>query len=172
MASVNHKEPDRVARDMGATPSSGISALAYNDLVSHLGLDVGPAMVYDVVQQLAQPHIPVLDKFHIDVVDIGCAFNETPEHWTLSDLYPNSPILIPSWFHPVKESDGSHSVFHNDIKIATKPKTATFFDGTYVPYRHGIPQDLSDLDYQMDMILWQNMVHAPWDHANEPDFWE
>ena len=32
LAAIAHKEPDRVPVDMGATPSSGISAIAYSNL--------------------------------------------------------------------------------------------------------------------------------------------
>ncbi len=54
LASIAHQEPDRVPVDLGAMPSSGISAIAYRRLLTHLGL-AGHTCVYDVVQQLAQP---------------------------------------------------------------------------------------------------------------------
>ena len=41
MASVAHKQPDRVPLDLGATPSSGISAIAYNRLEKASGNDRG-----------------------------------------------------------------------------------------------------------------------------------
>jgi uroporphyrinogen decarboxylase len=50
LASINHQEPDRVPIDLGATPSSGISAIAYHNLKQYLGLDFGHTRVYDVVQ--------------------------------------------------------------------------------------------------------------------------
>jgi uroporphyrinogen decarboxylase len=55
--------------------------------------------------------------------------------------------------------------------IAKMPHTSSFYDGTYVAYPDEIPQDLSDLDIQMDRVLWQKMVHSPWDHSSEKDFW-
>lgn len=55
LAAIAHKEPDRVPVDMGATPSSGISAIAYSNLLKHLGRTDLPVQIYDVVQQLAQP---------------------------------------------------------------------------------------------------------------------
>ena len=30
LAAINHKEPDYIPLDLGGTPSSGISAIAYN----------------------------------------------------------------------------------------------------------------------------------------------
>lgn len=171
LSSIAHREPDRVARDLGATPSSGISAIAYNNLVKYNKWNVGPAKVYDVVQQLAQPAELVLDKLNIDVLDVGRAFNERREDWKPFELYAQSPTLVPAWFNPVREADGSLSVYKNGKKIAAMPASATFFDGTYVAYPDEIPQNLDDLDAQMSMVLWSALVHAPWDHASEPDFW-
>ena len=37
LASINHREPDRVPVDLGATPSSGISTIAYYNLKNYLG---------------------------------------------------------------------------------------------------------------------------------------
>jgi len=53
LAAIEHRQPDRVPVDLGATPSSGISAIAYGNLKRHLGLMQGSTRVYDVVQQLA-----------------------------------------------------------------------------------------------------------------------
>ena len=39
LAAINHKEPDRVPIDLGATPSSGISAIAHARLIETLGWD-------------------------------------------------------------------------------------------------------------------------------------
>jgi uroporphyrinogen decarboxylase len=88
LTTIAHKEPDRVPVDFGSTPSSGISAIAYNNLKKYLGFEDGHTRVYDVVQQLAQPEDTILDHFKIDVLDIGRMFNEKDEDWydiTLND---------------------------------------------------------------------------------------
>lgn len=171
MKSVDHCEPDHVAKDLGATPSSGISAIAYNNLISYTKMDCQPAMIYDVVQQLAQIEQPVIDRFGIDVLDIGRVFNERPEDWKPFRLPGGGMGQIPVWFHPVEQPDGSYAVYQNGKMIARMPNGATFFDGTYVPYPEELPEDYGDLDEQMSMILWQAMVHSPWDHADIPGFW-
>ena len=81
ITAINHQEPDRVPVDLGSTPSSGISAVAYHNLKSHLGLTDGHTRVYDVVQQLAQPEETILDRFGVDVIDIGRAFNTSDDAW-------------------------------------------------------------------------------------------
>lgn len=173
LAAISHEEPDRLPRDLGATPSSGISAIAYNRLVNYIGLECGRAKIYDVVQQVAQPDEAVLDYFHVDVVDVGRMFNRTAAHWKPFALADGSEGLIPAWFHPERTPDGSWVVNKNGVQIARMPEGATFFDGTYCPYPgEDFPEDISDLDEQMDMVLWQAMVHSPWDHAGEADFWQ
>ena len=67
LAAIEHRQPDRVPVDLGATPSSGISAIAYGNLKRHLGISAGQTRVYDVVQQLAQPEDVVLDRFGVDL---------------------------------------------------------------------------------------------------------
>ena len=51
LATIAHREPDRVPVDLGCPPSSGISAIAYGRLKEHLGIRHGRTLVYDVVQQ-------------------------------------------------------------------------------------------------------------------------
>ena len=41
LAAIQHREPDRAPVDLGSTPSSGISVIAYNNLKKHLGLTTG-----------------------------------------------------------------------------------------------------------------------------------
>ncbi|MCF6335366.1 MAG: uroporphyrinogen decarboxylase family protein, partial [Spirochaetales bacterium] len=61
LAAINHKEPDRVPIDLGSNPSSGISAIAHDNLMNHLGWYDQPTLIYDVVQQLAQPGEKLID---------------------------------------------------------------------------------------------------------------
>ena len=171
LAAMNHKEPDRVPRDLGATPSSGISAIAYNRFVRHMGWKAGPARIYDVVQQLAQPADVVLDQCNIDVLDAGRAFNAEESRWKAAKLSDGSDSFIPAWFDPKPQPDGGMAVFSQGRMIARMPYKATFYDGTYVAYPDEIPGDLSDLDEQMDRVLWQKMATPPWDRAQEKDFW-
>ena len=79
MAAIAHKQPDHVPLDLGATPSSGISAIAYNNLKKHLGMTGGHTRIFDVVQQVVQPEDEILERFGVDVIDIGRVFNEKDE---------------------------------------------------------------------------------------------
>src|SRR5512139_2770682 len=112
LASVRHQEPDRVPVDLGGTPSSGISAIAYHNLKQHLGLSEGHTRVYDVVQQLAQPEEAILDRFGVDVLDIGRTFNTRDEEWYDTTLCDGQPGQYPAWFRPELDADGSWIVRH------------------------------------------------------------
>ena len=172
LVSVRHQEPDRVPVDLGATPSSGISAIAYYNLKKHLAIADGHTRVYDVVQQLAQPEDEMLDRFGVDVLDIGRAFNTRDEDWYDVTLPQGIPVQFPIWFRPVQRPDGVWDAFAPDgTRIATMPVGATFFDQTYFPYVDGYPEDYSDLPNEMPKIHWAGLAHSPWDHAGEPDFW-
>ena len=158
---------------MGATPSSGISALAYHHLTHYLGLQNSRTRVYDVVQQLAQPEEALLDRFRIDVLDIGRTFNDRDQDW-VERVLPDGPgVQFPAWFHPTARPDGTWDVFDADgERIATMPPGANFLDQTCFPYLAGYPNSFSDLPRTMGKIHWSGLVHSPWDHSGEPDFWD
>ena len=173
LAAIEHRQPDRVPVDLGATPSSGISAIAYGNLKRHLGLTQGHNRVYDVVQQLAQPEDDMLNCFHIDVVDIGRAFNTEAAAWQPTTLADGQKAEYPAWFHPERQADGSFIAHMKDgLDIAHMPARGTFYDQTYFPYLDDYPADYRDLSTEMGKILWAALVHSPWDHANDPGFWD
>jgi uroporphyrinogen decarboxylase len=174
LAAIAHKTPDRIPVDLGATPSSGISAIAYSNLVKHIGKPELPVQVYDVVQQLAQPEMSVLDMFGVDVLDIGRTFNVLVTDWKPVTLANGAAAFYPKWFNPEKLNDGSYVTYDNDGKtmLSRMPVGATFFDQTYFPYVDGYPDSYEGLDAEMGRIMWARDAHSPWDHAGEPDFWQ
>ena len=172
MAAVSHRQPDYVPLDLGATPSSGISAIAYNRLKKHLGMAGGQTRIYDVVQQVAQPEMEVLDWFGVDVIDIGRAFDLEDEDWHETVLADGSTGYYPNWFHPQRQPNGDYLAYDEEgTQIARMPARGTFFDQTYFPYVEDYPEDYGDLDRQMGKVLWSALVHSPWSHAGEQDFY-
>lgn len=174
LAAINHQEPDRIPVDMGATPSSGISAIAYSNLIKYLGQEDLPVQIYDVVQQLAQPDMKILDQFGVDVLDIGRTFNANLSEWKPTRLANNAPAFYPLNFNPILLADGSYARFDDDgtTMLSRMPVGATFFDQTYFPYVKGYPDSYQNLDVEMGRIMWARDVHSPWDHAGDPDFWQ
>ena len=172
LSTIDHQEPDRVPVDLGSTPSSNISAIAYGRLKRHLGRTGGHTRVYDVVQQLAQPEEDILDGFSIDVVDVGRAFNDGDDDWHDVTLADGSTAQYPAWFHPEPRSDGSFEAVQGGQVIARMPAGGAFFDQTCFPYLDGYPDSFDALDVAMGKVLWAALASSPWDHAGEPDFWQ
>ncbi len=173
LSAIAHREPDRVPIDLGATPSSGISAIAYGNLKKHLGITSGHTRVYDVVQQLAQPEDVILDRFGIDVLDIGRTFNTRDEDWRDVKLFDGADAQYPQWFHPESTPDGGFIARATDgTPIAAQPRGMNFYDQTCFPWEDDYPEELDGLPDAMGKVLWAALVHSPWDHANDPGFWE
>ena len=173
LAAIAHRSPDRVPLDLGSTPSSGISAIAYNNLKKHLGLTGGHTRIFDVVQQVVQPENELIEKFGVDVIDIGRVFNEKDTDWYDVTLADGSIAQYPVWFKPEKQANGDYFVFDKDgTRIARMPVGATFFDQTYFPYEDDYPDSYDGLDEAMSKVLWSALAHSPWDHAAEPNFYE
>lgn len=174
LAAINHNEPDRIPIDLGATPSSGISAIAYSNLIKYIGRNDLPVWIYDVVQQLAQPHEDIINYFNVDVLDIGRAFNVNESDWKPTTLANGAQAFYPKWFNPVKQEDGSFVTLDDDGEriLSKMPIGATFFDQTYFPYIDGYPSSYETLDAEMNRVMWARDAHSPWDHAGDSDFWD
>ena len=173
LAAIAHTEPDALPVDLGATPSSGISAIAYDRLLEYLQFKDRRNWVYDVVQQVAQPSDEVLDYFRIDVVDVGRTFNTSDADWRDYTLANGHIAQQPAWFQPELQPDGSYTAYVKGEAIATMPVGATFYDQTVFPFLDGYPPNLEQvLDEAMGRVHWAALAHSPWDHAGESDFWE
>ena len=107
LSAISHKQPDRLPVDIGATPSSGVSMVAYQNLINHLGMGHLKNQVYDVIQEVTQPEMEFLDHFRVDVVDVGRFFNTAEDYWQKLELIKGYPALYPKWFNPEKQPDGS-----------------------------------------------------------------
>jgi uroporphyrinogen decarboxylase len=66
MQSLNHKEPDRVPIDLGATIVSSITKKAYFDLKRYLDMPIEEIKLLDYVQQLPYIDDALLDRFEVD----------------------------------------------------------------------------------------------------------
>jgi len=159
--------------DMGATPSSGISAIAYGALKRHLGIEGGHNRVYDVVQQLAQPEDEILDRFGIDAVDLGRTFNTDAEAWYEVKLFDGNTAEYPAWFRPDAAPGGGWRAHAADgTEIAIQLEGMNFFDQSFFPWLDDYPADMSGLPEAMGKVHWAALAHSPWDHAGDAGFWD
>ncbi len=172
LTSVSHKQPDRIPYDLGATPSSGISAVAYHNLAKYLQINV-KNHVYDVVQEVTQPEMELLDLFRVDVLDVGRFFNNFESYWQNLELIKGVPGLYPKWFNPKKQDDGSWlAPGPTGEFIGKMPAGATFFDQIIFPYIDGYPENYKNLGFEMSRVSWGGFGFPPFDRINETDFWK
>jgi uroporphyrinogen decarboxylase len=155
LAAANHTEPDRVPLDFGVTRSGGITAVAYNALTQFMGIDNGPARIYDIQQQLAWPDESLLEQFGVDVFDIGRAFLTEPADWTPVTLKDGSAGLIPAYHHHRIEADGTEILSSaKGTPVAIKPTSSFYFDQHTWPWNElsGIPDPIEPADF--DEEIW------------------
>jgi len=175
LAAVAHKPSDKIPVDLGSTPSSGISAIAYFNLLKHIGREDLPVKIYDVVQQLAQPDWSIIEKFGVDVIDVARAFDtELSSDWTETIMVNGAKAYYPNFFKTVHQSDGAYNCYDSDNEtvLARMPEGATFFDQTYFPYLDGYPADYSGLKEAMNKVMWSRYTVGPWHHSGEEGFWD
>jgi len=134
LTACRHRQPDQVPIDFSGHPSSGIAAIAYARLRDYLGLPKKTIRVYDPIQQLAIVDEDVLEKFGIDVLDLGRGFALDETSWADWILPDGTPCKMPAWALPEK-ADGSW-VFRSKSGrvIAHMPEGALYFEQTYFPF--------------------------------------
>lgn len=122
---------------------------------------------------MAQPEDIILDRFGVDVVDIGRMFNERKEDWYDIELPDGSKAQYPRWFHPQPREDGGWCVVDEEgTEIAVMLENMAFYDQTCFPYLDDWPANFRDLPKAMRKVYWAALAHSPWDNAGRPDFWQ
>jgi len=173
LTAISHKEPDRVPIDLGSTPSSGISVVAYQNLIKYLGKTYLKTHVYDVIQEVVQPEMELLDYFNVDVLDIGRNFNTDPDYWHEMEAIPGYKALYPKWFNAHQQPDGSKITYGSTGEIIGRmPLGATFFDQVIFPYEKGYPGNYRNLAEDMKRTIWGGFGFTPWDWSGEKEFWK
>ncbi|MHB1134428.1 MAG: uroporphyrinogen decarboxylase family protein [Chloroflexota bacterium] len=87
LAALNHQEPDRVPLDLGQAAGDGITAVAYQNLLSHLGLGGRSLNIANKEMQLVTVDEDVLQRLGIDFRVIR---PNAPDHGGDRDLSANS----------------------------------------------------------------------------------
>jgi uroporphyrinogen decarboxylase len=77
MAALNHQEPDRVPIALAQATGDGITLVAYENLLKHLGMGDLKAQVKDTRGQTAKVDEAVLQRFRVDFRGVGLG---APDH--------------------------------------------------------------------------------------------
>jgi uroporphyrinogen decarboxylase len=165
-AALDHREPDRVPIDVGGSRVSGISAIAYKNLLKALGRKE-EIRLYDIKQQLAMVSLKVAEILGSDVVQLtrlspttGMSFFKI-DRWEAGRLTDGSPCLVPEGYDPVLREDGSVEILHEGKLAARRPAGSLYFESATAPLEGAeIPEDI-------DAYTWPD----PWSDR-ETDFLE
>jgi hypothetical protein len=109
--SLNHREPDRIPVDFGASPTTGIHVGVVYRLRQAYGLDAPgvPVKVVEPYQMLGEVAPDLMECLGIDVAGLGGPrnlfgfANEGWKEWRLND---GTPLLVPRLFNTDAEPNG------------------------------------------------------------------
>lgn len=162
ITALNHNEPDRIPIDCGGMRSAGISAVAYSNLKKYLGINDGSVKIYDVLQQLAYPESFMFEKFKLDVIDLGQAFNKNDDDWFDWKLKEGTSAKMPKFFkHKFKPNGDVETFWKSGIALGKMPKSSYYFDQIYWPLGdlEEIPDPMPD---DVGEMMW-DIPTPPWD---------
>jgi uroporphyrinogen decarboxylase len=157
--SLDHRQPDRVPVDFGGHRSSGIAAVAYAKLRKALGLPQRPIRVYDPIQQLAIVDDDVLERFHVDTIELGRGFAQDCQHWADWTLPDGTPCQMPRWALP-ERAEGQWVLRAESGRVVGRmPDGALYFEQCYWPYLDH--DDLDRLPEALADTIWVAMRTPP-----------
>ncbi len=122
-AALNHRQPDHVPLDLGASPTSGMHVSSVYQLRQALGLDEPgtPVKVVEPYQMLGEIAGDLLDALGVDVVGLGgrktmFGFeNRDFRPWTMFD---GTPVLVPAAFNTEPDAAGDVLLYPEGDKSA------------------------------------------------------
>ena len=108
---LNHREPDRVPLDLGASPVTGMHVSSVYKLRQALGLDSPgtPVKVIEPFQMLGEIKPDLIEALGVDVVSLGgpkTMFGFPLTDWKPWTFFDGTPVLVPGGFNTVPEPNG------------------------------------------------------------------
>jgi hypothetical protein len=109
---LNHRQPDRVPLDLGASAVTGMQVNSVYLLRQALKLDPPgtPVKVIEPYQMLGEIQPDLIEALGVDVVGLPAPrnlFGFSNENWKPWKLFDGTPVLVPEAFNTVPEADGS-----------------------------------------------------------------
>ena len=137
VAALAHREADMVPFDFGGTRSTGMNALAYYKLRTHLGITKGNVKIYDLRQLLADVEPEIMTLFGSDCIQLhriapSCGLkidSYKPEKMMDGNIYD-----VPSGYNPVLLADNSVGITDSSGRVVLKRlEGGLYFDDVYAP---------------------------------------
>jgi uroporphyrinogen-III decarboxylase len=135
LTALNHREPDRIPIDFGATGVTGVHASVVAQLRDHFGLERRPVKVHEPYQMLALVEQDLADAMGLDVEGVFGAktlFGFPASEWKPFSLWGEFDILVPVDFNTTVDSNGDLLIYpEGDLSVPPSgrmPKGGHFFD--------------------------------------------
>jgi hypothetical protein len=165
---LNHKEPERLVVDFGATAVTGIHALVVEQLRNHFGLEKKPVTVHEPYQMLGRVDEDLREAMGVDVTGLygpENMFGHRQEDWKEWRTPWGQLVMVPGAFHTSPDGTGGIFVYpRGDVSVpasARMPGAAYFFDAV----NRQLPVDDARLDVSDNLeefTLWTE---------EDVDFW-
>ncbi len=136
LAAIDHREPDIIPVDFGATPVTGIHVLAIERLRNYYGLEKRPVKVNEPYQMLGEVEEDLREAMGVDVIglspknnmfgfDNGAPYKEFKTFW-------GQVVLVPEHFNTTIDANGDLLIYPEGDTTAPAsgkmPKSGYFFD--------------------------------------------
>ncbi len=130
-AAIRHQPVDRLPVDLGGMRSTGIMAIAYQQLKQRLGITSGDTYVFDTGQQLAYVEAPIRERFGLDVVILDLGLINGWRDYTL----PNgTPAKISADFLTEPDGEGGEfAITSTGQRTGHRPAASFYFDNIVKP---------------------------------------
>ncbi len=145
-----------------------MAAIAYPKVRKALGLEPRTIYVYDPVQQLAIIDEDVLERFGIDVTEIGRAFCHDEKWWTDWTLPDGTPCKMPIWAKPERRGTEWVVMAPAGHVMARMPELSVTFDQSWWPFLEG-DEDLTKIESFFKQHMWSGMPSPPGPSISGPE---
>ena len=136
LTTLDHKQPDKIAIDFGATPVTGIHVLAIEKMRDYYGLETRPVKVTEPYQMLGEIEDDLREVLGVDIIGLSprnniFGFNNhgAPKEFK---TFWGQVVLVPQDFNTTYDTNGDLLLYpEGDLSVAPSgrmPKSGYFFD--------------------------------------------
>jgi hypothetical protein len=169
LRTINHKQPDKVVVDFGATGVTGIHVLIIEKLREYYGLERRPVKVIEPYQMLGEIDSDLVREMDIDVIGLFSEknmFGVSNINWKVHKTLWGQKVLLPGNFNYTYNNNGDILMYpEGDTSLAPSammPKSGYFFDAI----ERQEPIDESSLNIE------DNLEEFGYITKHDLDYWE
>ena len=114
LAALNHRQPDKVPVDFGATAVTGIHVRIVAALRDFFGLEKRPVKAYEPYQMLGMIEPDLQEALGVDIEGVPAQetlFGFPNENWKPWKFHDGFTVLVSEHFVTTKDADGSYLIY-------------------------------------------------------------